>query len=119
MFKRNGFTLIELVIIIVIIGILAAIAIPKYLDLQTEAKAAAEKGTVGGVRAGIEIYFAKNKAFPATLDSATNGACATANKCFTTVLTDGVDSDWTKATNAYTGPTTAVYTYTPASGTFQ
>lgn len=115
----KGFTLIELVIIIVIIGILAAIAIPKYLDLQNEAKTAAEKGTVGGVRAGIEIYFAKNKAFPSALDSAANGACSPTNLCFTTVLTDGIDADWTKSGNAYTGPTGKTYTYDAATGTFQ
>lgn len=64
--KKGGFTLIELVIVIVIIGILAAIAVPKYLDLQKEAKKSSCQGTIGALRAGIQIYFAKNKAFPAS-----------------------------------------------------
>ena len=55
--KAKGFTLIELIMIIVILGILAAVAIPKYFDLQTQAKVSAEKGVVGGVRSGIATYY--------------------------------------------------------------
>ncbi|MBU1726790.1 MAG: prepilin-type N-terminal cleavage/methylation domain-containing protein, partial [Candidatus Omnitrophica bacterium] len=51
--RRRGFTLIELVMVIVILAILAIVAIPKYFDLQSDARSAAEKGVVGGVRAGV------------------------------------------------------------------
>lgn len=119
MFNRKGFTLIELVMIIVVLGILAAIAIPKYFDLQADAKTSAEKGVVGGVRAGIHTYFANNKAWPATLDSAANGAASKTNAFFTTVLSQGgITADWSKAALVYTGPTTATYTYDPATGSF-
>ena len=47
---HSGFTLIELIIVIVIVGIMAAIAIPKYNEMTNEAKTAALKG-VGGARA--------------------------------------------------------------------
>lgn len=55
---NHGFTLIELVIIIVILGILAAIAIPKYQDISSDAKQAAAKGALGALRSGITIYYA-------------------------------------------------------------
>ncbi|MBI5867496.1 MAG: prepilin-type N-terminal cleavage/methylation domain-containing protein [candidate division Zixibacteria bacterium] len=55
---RKGFTLIELVIIIVILGIIAAVAIPKYVDMVTEAKVSAAKGALGGLRSAISIYYA-------------------------------------------------------------
>lgn len=62
MFSRlrssSGFTLIELVIIIVVLGILAGVAIPKYMDIANEAKAAACKGALGNLRSGVSIYYA-------------------------------------------------------------
>jgi len=54
----GGFTLIELVIIIVILGILAAVAIPKYQDITGEAREAAARGSLGSIRSGITIYYA-------------------------------------------------------------
>ena len=56
--SQSGFTLIELVIIIVVLGILAAVAIPKYQDITVEAKAAACKGALGSLRSGVSIYYA-------------------------------------------------------------
>ena len=57
-FNQKGFTLIELVIIIVILGILAAVAIPKYQNLSAEAKEAAARSALGSMRSGITIYYA-------------------------------------------------------------
>jgi type II secretory pathway pseudopilin PulG len=107
--------------IIVILGILAAVAVPKYFDLQNQAKAAAEKGVVGGVRGGIYTYFANSRAYPATLDTAVNAACTAANVCFSRVLQQGgVTSDWTKiAARRYRGPAGNIYTYTAATGDFK
>jgi MSHA pilin protein MshA len=126
MLRRKGFTLIELVMVIVILGILAAVAIPKFFDLQATAKLSAEKGVVGSVRSGISTYYANQCAtatcaYPATLDSASTGACTTSNACFTTIISQGgVTADWTKATaTTYTGPTGTTYTYTSGTGTFQ
>lgn len=118
--NKKGFTLIELIMIIVILGILAAVAVPQYFDLTSDAEDAAELGVVGGVRAGIQTYFAQNRTFPATLDGASSAACTTANVCFSTVLGQGgVTDDWTKASSVtYTGPAGNTYTYGPGSGSF-
>lgn len=60
--KQKGFTLIELVVVIVILGILAATALPRFINLTNEARTAAVQGLAGGLRSAVSVaqarYFA-------------------------------------------------------------
>ena len=54
--SHNGFTLIELIIVMVILGIMAAIAVPRYLDSIVNAEASAEDAVISAIRAGLKQY---------------------------------------------------------------
>ena len=124
---KAGFTLIELVMVIVILGVLAAVAIPVFVNLQTEANTASEKGVLGGVRAGLVTYFidtarGNRTSYPTTLDAVADGTVASkTDPLFTTVLSQGgITADWKKVNSAtYSGPTGSAYTYTSADGSFK
>ena len=52
--KKNGFTLIELIIVMVILGIMAAVAIPRYLDSISNAEQSAEDAVISAIRSGLK-----------------------------------------------------------------
>ena len=54
--SRNGFTLIELIIVMVILGIMAAVAVPRYLDSISNAEEAAEDAVISSIKAGLTQY---------------------------------------------------------------
>ncbi len=55
---RVGFTLVELVMVILLLSILAAVAIPNFIDFRTDAKNASAQGSVGALRSAISISLA-------------------------------------------------------------
>src|SRR3989338_8178546 len=62
--KEQGFTLIELVMVIVIIGILAAVALPRFANLRNDAQQAACDGNAGAIRGALAAYYAKTAVSP-------------------------------------------------------
>jgi len=61
MLARKAFTLIELMIVVAIIGVLAAIAIPKFSSLVDKSKEGYTKGALATIRAALSVYYADNE----------------------------------------------------------
>lgn len=73
---NRGFSLVELLIVVIILAILAAIVVPQFADTTDDARASAVDSNVASMRSAIEVYRQQHGAYPSA-QAATGATCAT------------------------------------------
>jgi len=127
---QAGFTLVELVVVIAVLGVLSAVAIPQYIDFKTDAANAAAKGVAGALASASAINYAASKIGSATASNATCAAPTSllaaapqgdftyggsGTSCTVQNTADGTVANWTMSADAPTTTTTTTTTTTPTT----
>lgn len=110
--KQTGFTLIELVMVIVILAVLAVTALPKFIDIKSDAQTAALNGVAGALSSAFAVNYAARSA------NSSKGVAVTDCSNAADVLQGGVPNGYTPAASAVTAGYTGSCTLTQdATGT--
>ncbi len=108
---QSGFTLVELVIVIIILGLLAAVAVPKFIDLSSDARTAATNSVAASIAAANSINYTARKVNSAKGVPVTN--CTDGG----TLLQGGLPAGYTITAAAAAADTTVTCTLTGPSST--
>jgi type IV pilus assembly protein PilA len=101
--STKGFTLVELVIVIVIVGILSVVAVPVYKGYTKKAMATEGKALLGAINTSQKVYFAEWDMFVNSDQSAALDVDASTNKYFTTYTVSGDGAGFTATTSGSGG----------------